>query len=63
MEDGGGIVYLDVFDRLLADGRLRPDMTVDDLHLNGAGYRVLAACLREAMMRQYTNDAGNVDVD
>lgn len=38
-------------------------MTVDDLHLNGAGYRVLAACLREAMMRQYTNDAGNVDVD
>lgn len=63
VEDGGGIVYLDVFDRLLADGRLRPDMTVDDLHLNGAGYRVLAACLREAMMRQYTNDAGNVDVD
>lgn len=44
-----GIVYLDVFDRLLLDGRLRPDMTVDDLHLNGAGYRVLAACLREAM--------------
>lgn len=42
-----GIVYLDVFDRLLLNGRLNPEMTIDDLHLNGAGYRVLARALRE----------------
>ena len=28
------IIYLDVFDRLLLDGRLNPDLTIDDLHLN-----------------------------
>lgn len=42
-----GIVYLDVFDRLLLNGRLNPEMTIDDLHLNGAGYRVLARALRD----------------
>lgn len=41
------IVYLDVFHRLLSDGRLNPDMTVDDVHLSGAGYRVLVQTLRE----------------
>lgn len=42
-----GIVYLDVFDRLLLNGRLNPEMAIDDLHLNGAGYRVLARALRD----------------
>ncbi|WP_300724844.1 SGNH/GDSL hydrolase family protein [uncultured Bacteroides sp.] len=43
--EGTGIIYLDVFDKLLLDGRLNPDMTVDDLHLNGNGYRILADTL------------------
>ena len=51
VEGCAGIVYLDVFGLLLKDGRLDPDLTVDDLHLNGAGYRVLAACLRDALTR------------
>lgn len=46
---GSGIVYLDVFDKLLYEGRLNPDMTIDDLHLNGAGYRVLADCLKTVL--------------
>lgn len=42
------IVYLDVFSRLLSDnGCLNPDYTVDDLHLNGSGYRILAECLMQ----------------
>ncbi len=34
---GTDIVYLDVFNRLLQDGRLNPELTLDDLHLNGKG--------------------------
>lgn len=46
---GSRIIYLDVFDRLLCDGRLDPDMTIDDLHLNGTGYRVIAECLKNEL--------------
>lgn len=41
------IIYVDVFDQLLSNGRLNPDFTIDDVHLNGAGYRVLAKALTE----------------
>lgn len=47
IEEETDVLYLDVFDRLLQDGRLNDDLTVDDLHLNGAGYRVLAHALQE----------------
>lgn len=41
------IVYLDVFDNLLSDdGCLNSELTIDGLHLNGAGYHILAECLR-----------------
>ncbi|WP_455673612.1 SGNH/GDSL hydrolase family protein [Phocaeicola sp.] len=46
------IVYLDVFDQLTLDGRLNPEMTIDDVHLTGAGYRVLANALRTFMKRE-----------
>ena len=46
------IVYLDVFGQLLSDGRLNPDMTVDDVHLTGAGYRVLAHAVRTFMAQE-----------
>lgn len=43
------IIYLDVFDRLLLDGRLNPDLTIDDLHLNGKGYSILAETVKQAV--------------
>lgn len=43
------IVYLDIFDKLLADGHLNPEMTLDGIHLTGAGYRILANALRTFM--------------
>ena len=46
------IVYLDVFGQLLSDGRLNPDMTVDDVHLTGAGYQVLAHAVRTFMAQE-----------
>lgn len=54
IEEETEIVYLDVFDKLLSDGRLNPDLTIDDLHLNGAGYRILVHTLRE-LFKQDTN--------
>ena len=45
---GTGVVYLDVFDRLLLDGRLNPELTLDDLHLNGRGYSILSEALKRA---------------
>lgn len=42
---GSEIVYLDVFDSMLLNGRLNPALTLDDLHLNGAGYRILKEAL------------------
>ncbi|TWV14324.1 SGNH/GDSL hydrolase family protein [Bacteroidaceae bacterium HV4-6-C5C] len=39
------IIYLDVFDRLLEGGRLNESLTVDGLHLNSQGYRILTDCL------------------
>jgi len=36
------VVYLDVFGRFLLNGRLNQALTIDDLHLNAAGYRLLA---------------------
>lgn len=47
IEEETDVAYLDVFDRLLLNGRLNPDLTVDDVHLNGAGYRILVYTLRE----------------
>ena len=46
---GTDIIYLDVFDRLLLDGRLNPDLTIDDLHLNGKGYSILAEAVKQAV--------------
>ena len=45
---GTDIVYLDVFNRLLQDGRLNPELTLDDLHLNGRGYSILSEALKRA---------------
>ena len=45
---GTDIVYLDVFNRLLQDGRLNPELTLDDLHLNGKGYSILTEALKQA---------------
>lgn len=47
VEEDTNIVYLDVFDSLLSEGRLNADLTIDDLHLNGAGYRILVHALRK----------------
>ena len=49
---GTGIIYLDVFDQLLMNGRLNPELTIDDLHLNGKGYRILSTALKQAFNRQ-----------
>jgi len=46
---GTDIIYLNVFDRLLLDGRLNPDLTIDDLHLNGKGYSILAEAVKQAV--------------
>lgn len=46
--EGTDIIYLDVFDRLLQDGRLNPELTIDDLHLNGKGYSILSDVLKRA---------------
>lgn len=46
---GTDIIYLDVFDRLLLNGRLNPDLTIDDLHLNGKGYSILAEAVKQAV--------------
>lgn len=43
-------VYLDVFDKLLLNDKLNPDLTIDDLHLNGAGYRILVYTLRDLFL-------------
>ena len=37
---------LDVFDKLLLNDKLNPNLPIDDLHLNGAGYRILVYTLR-----------------
>ena len=47
IEEETNVVYLDVFDKFLLNDRLNPDLTIDDLHLNGAGYRILVHTLRE----------------
>lgn len=44
--EGTGIIYLDVFDQLLLDGILNPELTLDALHLNGKGYRLLTETLK-----------------
>ena len=33
-----GLVYIDLYDQFVADGRLNPKLTPDDLHLSGEGY-------------------------
>lgn len=47
IEEETNIVYLDIFDDLLSNGLLNPDLTVDGLHLNGAGYRIAVHALRK----------------
>ena len=49
---GTGVIYLDVFDQLLKNGRLNPELTIDDLHLNGKGYRILSTALKQAFNGQ-----------
>ena len=49
---GTGVIYLDVFDQLLMNGRLNPELTIDDLHLNGKGYRILSTALQQAFNGQ-----------
>lgn len=49
---GTGVIYLDVFDQLLMNGRLNPELTIDDLHLNGKGYRILSTALKQAFNGQ-----------
>lgn len=44
------IIYLDVFDQLVAEGRLNPNLTIDDLHLNGKGYTILSETLKRAFI-------------
>lgn len=46
--EGSAIVFLDIFDQLLLNGRLDPDLTIDDLHLNGKGYSILTETLKQA---------------
>lgn len=41
------IIYLDVFDKLILNGRLNSEVTIDDLHLNGKGYTILAEALKQ----------------
>ena len=45
--EGVGVIYMDVFDKLLLDGRLNPDLTIDDVHLNGKGYSILTEALKQ----------------
>lgn len=40
------IIYMNVFDRLLLNGRLNPDLTIDNVHLNSKGYRILTEYLK-----------------
>ena len=49
---GTGVIYLDVFDQLLMNGRLNPELTIDDLYLNGKGYRILSTALKQAFNGQ-----------
>lgn len=45
--EGTDVIYLDVFDRLLLDGKLNSELTLDDLHLNGKGYSLLTETLKQ----------------
>lgn len=40
------LVILDVFDKLLLNDKLNSNLPIDDLHLNGARYRILVYTLR-----------------
>ena len=40
------LLVIDVFDKLLLNDKLNPNLPIDDLHLNGAGYRILVYTLR-----------------
>ena len=40
------MVILDVFDKLLLNDKLNSNLPIDDLHLNGARYRILVYTLR-----------------
>ena len=35
---------------ILLNDKLNPDLTIDDLHLNGAGYRILVYTLRDLFL-------------
>ncbi len=44
-----GIIYLDVYDKFLLNGKLNPEFSDDGLHPNKYGYDILAAELRKKM--------------
>lgn len=52
------VTYLDVFDQLLLDGKLNPELTLDDLHLNGKGYTILSDVLKKAYSMHTANSIG-----
>lgn len=53
-----GVVYIDLYPAFLApDGSIRDDLTLDELHLSGEGYRVWQARL-EPVVREADLDSG-----
>ena len=46
MKGKSHLLVIDVFDKLLLNDKLNPNLPIDDLHLNGAGYRILVYTLR-----------------
>ena len=56
---------IDVFDKLLLNDKLNSNLPIDDLHLNGAGYRILVYTLRVFYVSRdeccllYTSDAAD----
>ena len=53
-----GVVYIDLYPAFLApDGSIRDELTLDELHLSGEGYRVWQTRL-EPVMREADLDSG-----
>lgn len=49
LADGSSVLYLDFRDRFLAEGRIRSELTVDGIHLNGKGYQLWAEAVRSTV--------------
>jgi lysophospholipase L1-like esterase len=59
--DGESVVFLNINDKLAdADGKLRPGVTEDGLHLSVAGYQVWADAL-EPVLTKWLGPRGEVD--